>query len=89
MLYLVPGARYNLVPRAWLATWRSYMADAGKKVQPTLFPSHVSVCPVKEVALKNPHDCKLDWWVVTFLVPAGTLARPAWRPGGIGFRCKW
>lgn len=33
-VYLEPGVRYNLVPRAWLVAWRSYMAAAGKKVRP-------------------------------------------------------
>ena len=35
VLYLEPGVRYNLVPAAWLAAWRSYMAAAAKKVLPT------------------------------------------------------
>ena len=30
-LYPEPGERYNLVPRAWLATWRVYMAAAAKR----------------------------------------------------------
>ncbi len=29
--YLEPGARGHLVPRAWLATWRDFVAGASKR----------------------------------------------------------